>query len=1285
MSMERSSNVDIEMRVATNSTSHAEAKDRPEKNKEDEKTNTVPFHKLFLFADFTDMVLMLVGTIGAVGNGLGLPLMTVLFGQLIDSFGTNQNNRNLVHLISKVSLKFIYLALFTGVTAFLQVTFWMVTGERQAARIRGLYLRTILRQDIAFFDKETNTGEVVGRMSGDTVLIQDAMGEKVGKFIQLVSTFIGGFVVAFTKGWLLTLVMLSSIPPIVVSGGLMALIVAKMASRGQSAYAKAANVVEQTIGSIRTVASFTGEKLAIATYNKFLVDAYKSGVHEGMAAGLGLGTALLILFCSYALAIWFGGKMILEKGYTGGQVLNVIVAVLTGSMSLGQASPCMTAFAAGQAAAFKMFETINRKPEIDSCDTRGKTLDEIHGVIELKDVYFSYPARPDELIFDGFSLYIPRGTTTALVGQSGSGKSTVISLIERFYDPQAGEVLIDGINLKEFQLKWIRSKIGLVSQEPVLFASSIKDNIAYGKENATIEEIRAAAEVANAARFIDKLPKGLDTMVGEHGTQLSGGQKQRVAIARAILKDPTILLLDEATSALDAESERIVQEALDRIMANRTTVIVAHRLSTIRNADMISVIHQGKIVERGTHSELLKDPNGAYGQLIRLQQVNAEQDRATDDQNKPESLLDSRQSSPRMSLKSISQGSSGVGNSSRRSLSISFGLATGLNVPDGAPANPESSSLEKKEAAAEVSISRLAYLNKPEVLVLLLGSIFAIIAGVVFPIFGILLSTVIKTFYEVPHKLRKDSKFWALMFMILGLVSLVAYPASTYFFSIAGCRLIQRIRSMCFEKVVHMEVGWFDEPEHSSGVIGARLSADAATVRALVGDAIGQIVQNSASAVAGIVIAFVASWQLSLIVLVLLPLIFVTGYIQVKFMKGFSTDAKMMYEEASQVATDAVGSIRTVASFCSEEKIMQLYAKKCEGPIKAGVRQGLISGVGFGLSFFFLFAVYGTCFYAGARLVQDGKTTFSVVFRVFFALTMAAVGITQSSSITQDSSKATSATASVFEIIDRKSKIDPGDESGEKLENVKGEIELRNISFKYPSRPDIQILKDLSLTIHSGKTVALVGESGSGKSTVIALLQRFYDPNSGHVTLDGFEIQKLQLKWFRQQMGLVSQEPVLFNDTIRANIAYGKDGGATEAEILSASELANAHKFISSLQQGYDTLVGERGVQLSGGQKQRVAIARAIVKDPKILLLDEATSALDAESERVVQDALDKVMVNRTTVIVAHRLSAIKNADVIAVVKNGVIVEKGKHESLIKIEDGFYASLVTLNMSAASL
>ncbi|KAJ9696842.1 hypothetical protein PVL29_008847 [Vitis rotundifolia] len=868
-----------------------------EKSKEEGKASTVPFHKLFSFADSADMLLMIAGTIGAVGNGICMPLMTILFGELIDSFGQNQNNKEVVEIVSKVSLKFVYLAVGAGVAAFFQVACWMVTGERQAARIRSLYLKTILRQDVAFFDKETNTGEVIGRMSGDTVLIQDAMGEKVGKFIQLVSTFIGGFVIAFIKGWLLTLVMLSSIPLLVIAGGAMSLFLSKMATRGQNAYAKAATVVEQTIGSIRTVASFTGEKQAVTKYNQCLVNAYKSGVFEGLAAGLGLGTVMFIIFASYALAVWFGAKMILEKGYSGGTVLNVIVAVLTGSMSLGQASPCMSAFAAGQAAAFKMFETIHRNPEIDASDTKGKILEDIQGEIELRDVYFSYPARPDEEIFSGFSLSIPSGTTAALVGQSGSGKSTVISLIERFYDPLAGEVLIDGINLKEFQLRWIRGKIGLVSQEPVLFTSSIRDNIAYGKEGATIEEIRAAAELANASKFIDKLPQGLDTMVGEHGTQLSGGQKQRVAIARAILKDPRILLLDEATSALDAESERVVQEALDRIMVNRTTIIVAHRLSTVRNADMIAVIHRGKMVEKGSHTELLKDPEGAYSQLIRLQEVNKEsENQATDAQDRPDGSIEfGRQSSQRMSfLRSISRGSSGPGNSSRHSFSVSFGLPTGIGLPDNAVADAEAA--HSSEQHPEVPIRRLAYLNKPEIPVLLLGTVAAIVNGTILPIFGVLISSVINTFFEPPHELRKDSKFWAIIFLVLGVVSFLAFPARTYLFSVAGCKLIQRVRSMCFEKVVHMEVGWFDQPEHSSGAIGARLSADAATIRALVGDALAQVVQNAASAVAGLAIAFEASWQLALIVLALIPLIGLNGYVQIKFLKGFSADAKVCPE-----------------------------------------------------------------------------------------------------------------------------------------------------------------------------------------------------------------------------------------------------------------------------------------------------------------------------------------------------------------------------------------------------
>ncbi|KAL7178442.1 hypothetical protein ACSBR2_031559 [Camellia fascicularis] len=587
------------------------------------------------------------------------------------------NTKQVVDRVSKVSLKYVYLALGSCLAAFFHVVCWMVTGERQSAGIRSLYLRTLLRQEIGFFDTETNTGEIIGRISGDTFFIQDAMGKKVGKFMQVVASFFGGLVIALIKGWLITLVLLCSIPPLVISTTIMIVILAKMTSRGQRAYSLARTVAEQAIGSIRTVESFSGERKAINRYKKSLIKAYRFGVQVGLALGLGLGVFLFLMYITYALATWYGAKMIIHKGYTGGQVLNCITAMLT-----------------------------------------------------------------------------------ALVGHSGSRKSTVINLIERFYDPQAGEVLIDGINIKEFQLRWIRGKIGFVSQEPVLFTSSIRDNIAYGKDGATIEEIKVASNLANAAKFIDKLPQRLDTMVGKHGIQMSGGQKQRITTARAILKDPRILLLDEATSALDAKFERTVQEALDRVMINRTTIIVAHRLGTVKHADMMAVIHEEQIVEKGSHSELAHDPEGAFCQLLRLQELSKESEQKNaDDQDEPEIILDSRRHS------------------------ISFPVPTATDILETTTAEPTTPASATLQAAP---LRCLAYLSKP---MLLIGSIPSVILGLVMTLFGVLLANIIKIFYEPAHELRKDSKFWASMFVLLGVVALLATSIRTYVFASAGYAL----------------------------------------------------------------------------------------------------------------------------------------------------------------------------------------------------------------------------------------------------------------------------------------------------------------------------------------------------------------------------------------------------------------------------------------------------------------------------------------------------------------
>jgi ATP-binding cassette subfamily B (MDR/TAP) protein 1 len=371
---------------------------------------------------------------------------------------------------------------------------------------------------------------------------------------------------------------------------------------------------------MRTVVAFSGEERARSAYVRALSGMKRAAAFAGMTAGVGMGMVLFIMFCSYALALWYGGRLVLQdaQNYSGGTVLIVFFSVLIGAFGLGQAMPNLSSLVDARVAGGAIFEVIDRSPIIDA-ESEGRELDDMRGELALEDVSFSYPSRPDASIFSKFSLTVPAGATVALVGQSGSGKSTVIQLVERFYDPLAGSVRLDGVDIRELQLEWLRKQIGLVSQEPVLFATSIRENILYGKPDASEEEIVAAAKAANAHGFISKLPAGYATLCGERGTQMSGGQKQRIAIARAIVKDPKVLLLDEATSALDAESERVVQEALDRLMEGRTTIVVAHRLSTVRNADTIAVVEKGRVAERGSYADLMAK-RGAFAALVKLQQ-----------------------------------------------------------------------------------------------------------------------------------------------------------------------------------------------------------------------------------------------------------------------------------------------------------------------------------------------------------------------------------------------------------------------------------------------------------------------------------------------------------------------------------------------------------------------------------------------------------------------------------------------------------------------------------------
>ncbi|KAG6551372.1 hypothetical protein Mapa_007018 [Marchantia paleacea] len=1255
-------------------------KTKKKKKKEDEAESPpqVSFFRLFAFADGLDLILMFFGTLGAAVHGAALPVFFLFFGKLLNGIGGSINPEIGKDTVDKYSLYFLWLGLATLFSSWLEVSFWMQTGERQSARLRAKYLEALLRQDVGFFDTDTSTGKFVQSISSDPLMVQDAISEKMGNFIHYMSTFVAGFIVGFVNQWRIALVTLAVVPLIAVAGGYYAYALTGLTSRSAEAYERAGSLAEETISQVRTVYSFVGEQKSVQHYSLSLESTLKLGYKSGSAKGIGMGGTYGTLFGCWALLLWYGGTLVRDGTVNGGQALSSIFAVIIGGLSLGQAMPNMSAFGKGRAAAYKIFQMVDHEPTINRTDPTAKKLDSVQGLIELRNVEFVYPSRPDTKIFQDFSLVIPPGKTVAIVGSSGSGKSTVVSLIERFYDPLRGQVLLDGHDIKILDLKWLRGQIGLVNQEPALFATTIAANILYGKEGASEKEIEEAAKAANAHSFVDQLPQRYMTQVGERGVQLSGGQKQRVAIARAMLKNPTVLLLDEATSALDAGSEQIVQEALDRLMVGRTTVVVAHRLSTIRNADSIAVVQEGRIVERGNHETLIADPNGAYTALVRLQEMAATKGDAGSGSMKRaisgrQSQLLSRSGS-RSGSRGASRGHSlGGGGSFSLFRSGSVRSTTSVEESDVGGRDIDLPPLPPPQGA----LKRLIAMSKHDWIYGVFGAIGSICAGGINPAFALIVSQVLNAYYNKDFEvMKKEVSKWALVFVGIGLATPVVYLCQHYSLGVLGENLVKTVRVRMFGAILRNEMAWFDQDENNSSRVAARLSSDATQVRGALGDRLAVILQNAALMAIAVIISFVLQWKLTLVMLSVFPALVGSAFGENLFLKGFAGDVAKAYSSATQVAGEAVANIRTVAAFNAEVKVRALFDQELVGPNTRSFYRGQVAGFGFGISQLFMFGSYGLGLWYSGRLVQRGEAQFGDVMKVFLVLIVSAFAVAETLALTPDLVKGSQAVASVFEVLDRKTAIDPEDPTGERVEKMIGEIELKHVAFAYPSRPDVIIFKDLNLRVRSGHSLALVGSSGSGKSSVIALLERFYDPLSGRVMVDGKDIRKYNLKSLRQHIALVQQEPALFATTIYENIVYGR-AGATEAEVIEAAKAANAHNYISGLPMGYQTEVGERGVQLSGGQKQRVAIARAVLKDPAILLLDEATSALDAESEKIVQEALDRLMKNRTTVMVAHRLSTIRNAHSIAVIQEGTIVEQGTHTELLA-KNGGYSRLINL-------
>ncbi|KAJ3360668.1 GTPase-activating protein [Kappamyces sp. JEL0680] len=1127
-------------------------------------------------------------------------------------------------------------------------------------RVREEYLKAVLRQDIGWFDS-IGAGEVAVRITSDTLLIQDSIGEKLPIAAAQFATFVSGFVIAFYKSWQLTLVLLCVVPFVGVTGGIMNVIGGRFQTRIQAMYATSGNIAEEAIAASRTVTAFNAQKKVSSLYNVSLAGARAEGIKKFFITGVGLGCFTLFLYCSYSLSFWYGGKLLNDGVISTGTVVNVFFAVLIGAFSLAGIAPDLQAFAFGIGAGTKIYATIDRVPKIDPYSESGTTIprEAVKGRIELKDVEFTYPARPDVPILKKLSLTVEPGQTVALVGQSGSGKSTIVQLVERFYDPSAGEVTLDGISLKDVNVHSLRQIVGLVSQEPVLFEGTVAENIAQGLTGSAhendpwekkMELIQESCKQANAHEFVLKLPHGYDTQVGERGLLLSGGQKQRIAIARAIIKDPKILLLDEATSALDTTSERIVQAALDNVSKSRTTITIAHRLSTIKNADKIVVMVRGEIVEQGNHDFLLKN-KGLYAKLVEAQEI------AQKEEKMPVGAAADPDALPAVAVET----KVGMSNS-REDIHLE-------------------AAVEKAMPSREV-LREIAKLSMPEIHYIVAGCIAAAGSGMIQPFFAIVFGTIISVFSKSGAALINDTQFWALIFLLLAALSFFFNFGQNAFFGFSSEYLTERLRMKTFQAILRQDVAFFDDEKHSTGGLTSNLSSDAQYVQGLAGLTMGSVINIATSLIAQVIIAFVYGPVLAAVAVCSLPLLLATGIMRIRILTYFSDKAKVSYERSAQVACESVAAIRTVQSLTRELNVYQKYVQMLDAPLQDGFKNAYLNTTFYAMTQSVGFLVNALIFWYGGRLIAYSGYDIQQFFTVFVSIVFGAQGAGRIFAYAPDLSKARFAGQNIISLLRRTPAIDSESTEGDVIENPQGLVQFEDVRFVYPHRPAVKVLKGLNIEVKPGQFAALVGPSGCGKSTTIGLIERFYDVTGGRVKLDGKDISTLNVAKYRNSIGLVSQEPNLFDMTIRENICFGCDFIPNQEEIEKAAKDANIHDFIMSLPEQYETRVGSKGSQMSGGQKQRVAIARALIRNPKVLLLDEATSALDAESEKVVQAALDKASKGRTTISIAHRLSTIQNADVIYVLENGVVKEKGTASELFKLKGLYYELAVQQNLSS---
>ncbi|XP_063364406.1 ATP-dependent translocase ABCB1-like [Cydia amplana] len=1205
---------------------------------EKEKVPNVPYYMLYRFATTSDRILICMSTIGSIVAGLMVPFSIIAVAGIFNVMVEHEknilqfkpvDNAKFLEALHTFGVKYSLIGLTVVVSLYIGTAFVEIAAINQIYQIKQAYLRAAMHQDMSYFDQQ-QTGDFASKMADDILKLEDGIGLKVSTFMYNLTGAISALVMAFLKGWKLTLLCLTMAPVTLVLLMLSGMIANRLVKKEAVESGRASAIAEEVISSVRTVYAYNGQEKEIERYKEPLAKARQIHIKKDISTGLAMSLLTLGTFCSYGLSFYFGAYLMIKEPeyYDANVMFSVFFGVVHGLQYCAMAGAVVNTFGSACGAAAQIFRLIDNTPSINPYEETGVKPLTFEGYIDLKNVIFNYPTRPDVTVLKNINLSIKRGQSVALVGHSGCGKSSIIQLITRFYDVDAGSVRVDGHDVRELSVRWLRAQIGLVGQEPVLFNTTVRENIRYGREDATDGDIRAAAKQANAHHFILKLPMGYDTLVGERGVSVSGGQKQRIAIARALVRNPSILLLDEATSALDMASEMEVQLALEKASEGRTTVIVAHRLSTIRNANLICVMKDGVIAEEGTHSELVAK-NGLYYEMVKLQE-------------------------PDLIGKFIYE-------KNRRTILIDISISE-HDIPD-----------EEEKEVKSVAFRDALALNAPEWKLILVGCICGFVVGFTLPLavlaFGQLFGSLSNP--DPDLMLKKVSHIsWACVGIGLAIGS--SYLIQAVCFGLAGAQLTERLRLSMFAHMLRQDIAFFDERANSTGALCARLSAEAAHVQGATGHRISTLVQCIGTVFLSLGMALTSEWRVALVALAFVPLVLPVFYYQNVIATIVASMNAKAVERSTQIAVDALSNIRTVAALGREAAFVREYVAQLALTLPFAKRGAHLFGLVTGLSRAMFNWMNSAALVYGGHLVAYERLAYEKILITTQCIQMSAGIANEVLSYMPDFQKGMSAAARVLNLLHtRPNIVDPKDPVTGFVPS--GEINFKEVEFYYPNRRSIMVMQKLNLEVPSGKTVGLVGRSGCGKSTVIQLLLRYYDPCAGTVSLDGVPLPRLLMKDLRASFGLVAQEPVLFDLTIAENIAFGQnDRVVSRDEIIEVAKQANVHSFVVTLPQGYDTNIGKKGTQLSGGQKQRVAIARALLRKPRVLLLDEATSALDTESEKVVQEALESAAAGRTCIMIAHRLSTVRDADLICVLQGGRIAERGTHQQLMDRRQLYY-------------